>query len=1396
MTSRRPPFPDSFFLDEGVSKDVLAIFWDMENVPAPSGTSPILVARMLRSQLYRGYKELDLNIFCDMSCVRTEMLSGVLNENVTFVHAQANCSKEKLRFMLQQFLNRRMFNCLHVVLVSDDIDLLRVIEKARGKSIIWVTLAANNPSTALSTTGSCFRTTFSDFVTMLRGRFMHFNKQAIVSAQHEEGQYEFSNFGSFANRGFELSNEDPFLESSSKEEAGDSHADTVSEEFTTHTDPPSGRSEAQTEKINQCSLPPSHQVAEGDCHAEDGPNLKSKLLKALQEHRVVLVASNPGAGSGLDVAFCAQQFGHRVLSIQPTDVEARICATYAGYGRKLTNVDCWLFHGQEVDPKATVVFTTAPHFFQLFQNAGKEVAGFQTIIVDGINEDNVYQRVILKILQRYLQLDVALIFCSTGSDVPYFVQEAFHFGADNIVNCEVRFPVRVIWKEPSQDKLRTCIDAILDFCAAESPGGDILVFVPTVADAFEGKALLEDRAKSLRCEIMYAGMIPLPSIEGSPHAPWKVYFTVDCPDVSASLLNIRCIVDCGLVSTTAYEGGIFVKEFRFLCRSEAEGRRSLAATRGEGTCYHVYSESELLSSCPSFASNSRCMEDVVLRLLARKTDATAFLLEDVPEKLREEVKRGLQEIGAIDMKGQVTDLGKALCRIGAEPRLGKLLFGSIERLSTQDAILLSILAFEDLRAPFKWSRKECGSPEVRLSEESCEFSHIIQIYKAWCAVPKNEKSTWCYVNMINAPFFDHLHSKATCAYSEFLKLRIDQPFQRNSMQPRHSVVTMGNILSECFPSGLLQVTEQGFQHPTLGKDMNVSRFSLLGHTLQPRGIAICCLFSRDQGHETLEIMNASILPGVSECSPDSSHALSSTNGTKATNIHQKAVLLGSLIWNGHSSGLHILQFLENELSSNPEIRKEEGSAVADVARQRVLLVGTISYCATVYDSLKRFNDKLLMELQTEDREVLLTTATSPFWRRPVCGVIGQGGTLLDALSAAAFRKIIVRDTRISVAEIKKKFQRFGDVVKFDCESKDNACHITYKTAGEANGAYIVSTNGGDTTVEVKDQALLCRNDLAKKNAPLIIVVSFRPLISTLSASAEILQHHQLQEDVALEQHTVEFASASAPSRVGKHLREKECVGVKSQSRAQGLEHDALVPRCDIVSRNITQLLSAELGPQTPELKMEDQMDQNGYIKGYLLFQDPEAAERALALLNAKQNFLYSTHSQSGSSERLPWEVFVEGCFFLPLPCFVAIEGCFLKKMLDINKRAPTDHCDYEVSTYGNLVSVKLRARHWNGYIDLVYILNSVLQGTEIFPPDCYFLTGSMPVLPHDFVHYIKHVAQSNDVYVIHNSEEIRLLGSQEDVEMVTADIEYLRRVSSPIYHSWHACRKKRSFGSY
>ncbi|KAH9364457.1 hypothetical protein HPB48_015881 [Haemaphysalis longicornis] len=1382
MTSRSPFFPDTFFPGEEVSKDRLAIFWDMESVPAPCGTSPILVARMLRSQLGTGYKEIDLNVFCNVSRVRTEKLSELLNENVTLVQAQANCSKKKLSFTLQQFLNRHQLSCLHVILVSDDIDLLDVIEKARCKSVIWVIFASNHPSTEVSKTSFCVGTSFSDFVTALRESFMRYNKQAIVPAQHEEGQYEFSRYGPFENLDFELTNEDPSLQLSWEEEPGDSHVDTVSQQFTLHSDPPSERPEAHPVTINQYSPSSSHQAAEGDCRAGDGRNLKSKLLNALREHRVVLVVSNPGSGSGLDVAFCAQELGHRVLSIQPTDIEARMCATHACYGRTLTNVDCWLFHGQYVDSKATVVFTTASNFFQLFQNTGKELAGFQTIIVDGINEDNVYQRVNVNILQRYLQSDVNLIFCSTGLDLPLSVQECFHFGADNIVNCDVRFPVRVIWKEPSQDKLRACIDAIREFCSPEGPGGDILVFVPTVADAFEAKSLLEDPAKGLRCEVMYAGMIPLPSIEGSPQALWKVYFTVDCPDVSASLLNIRCVVDCGVVSTTALEGGIFVKEFRFLCAAEAEERRSLAAIRGEGTCYHVYSESEIISSCPSFTSELRYMEDVVLRLLAQKTDANTFFLEDVPKQLREEVKIGLQEIGAIDLKGQVTDLGNALCRISAEPRLGKLLFRSIGRLSTLDAILLSILAFKDLCAAFKGPRKQCGSPEVPLSEDLCGFANIIEIYKAWCSVPKNQKTTWCNGNMLNALFFDNLHSKATSAYSEFLKLRTHQSFQRNPEIHRHSVVTIGNILSECFPSGLLEVTEQGCQHPTLGKDMKEHRFSLVRHKLQPNAMAVCCLFSRDQDRATLEIMNACILPGDSECSPQSSNASSSTNRTEATKVHQRAVSLGSLICNGRYSHLHVQQFLEKELSGSSEIRKEEGSAVLDVARQHVLLVGTEHYCAGVRESLERFKVKLLMELQTEDREVLLTPTMSPFGRRPVQGVIGHGGAVIDVLSAAAFRTIIVRDAMLSVAEIEKKFEEFGRMVRFDSENEDNACYITYKTAGEANAAYIACKNGGGMTVEAKDQALRCRNDLLEGNAPLKIVVSFRPRINTLSASTGTLQHCQLQDDISSEQTNVQFASASASPRVVKHRDEKQCVGVNSQSHAQGLERDAPFSSYDIVSWNIKEILSAELGPQTPKLTIEDQIDQNGCIKGYLLFWDPEAAERALALLHEKQSRLDTTHSQSAPSEHLPVEVFVEGTFFLPLLCFIAIEGTFLEKMITRKKSNPTDHCDYEVSTYGNLVSVTLRGRYWQGYEAIVSILCAVLQGTEITKRG--FSVNSQHV-----EQVIKDVAHPNDVYLIYKSGGVRLLGYKQDIQRVTKALEYPANVSSPVSYSWQTRSK-------
>ncbi|KAK8772552.1 hypothetical protein V5799_024210 [Amblyomma americanum] len=169
--------------------------------------------------------------------------------------------------------------------------------------------------------------------------------------------------------------------------------------------------EAQLREFNSTvyKLPSSPQEAESITVTEVARlrrssavyGMKSKLLDGLNKRQIVFLVTSPGSGASLEVPSYLQDLGCRVLSIQPNDFTAEQCAKCAGSINALGPSECWTVSGERPSPKSKVVFTTARHFVQEFLRCGTALAGFQAIVVDGLQEDSAYQRVTLAVLRKH-----------------------------------------------------------------------------------------------------------------------------------------------------------------------------------------------------------------------------------------------------------------------------------------------------------------------------------------------------------------------------------------------------------------------------------------------------------------------------------------------------------------------------------------------------------------------------------------------------------------------------------------------------------------------------------------------------------------------------------------------------------------------------------------------------------------------------------------------------------------------------------------------------------------------------------------------------------------------------------------------------------------------------------
>lgn len=1121
-------------------------------------------------------------------------------------------------------------------------------------------------------------------------------------------------------------------------------------------------------------------------------SVKSRLFEALEKRKVVFLVAPRGSASCLELPSYLRDLGFRVLSIQPSDIAAEQCAKHAVSVSGIGAVECWRAPGQQVSTQSTVVFTTARRFFHEFMRCGTALAGFQAIVVDALQEDSAYQRIVLAVLRMHFLSRVHLVLSGSDSYSCSSVQQAFCLGDQDILRCFVQFPVEVIWKErPTNLSVAAAsVAATIEFCQKGGIGGNIVVFLPSLADAFLADALLEYRKDAgqlegtVRHEVLFPGNTSLSTFSSSSLRDWKVVFAVEYPDAIASTLPVRCVIDSGLTRTVVHRNGVLVAQLAYISEAEAEERKAVVGHRVGGTCYRLYNRDAFASSLSVDEKNSRFIEDIVLRL-ARQMSNVAPYLEKIPKELVTNAKKALASIGALDSNGRLTDLGAKLCENSLEPRLGKVVLGSLDKAVPLNAVLTSALAYEDLLATYRPLNKDGTEREVQGAEGECVFSRITDLYKNWLAVPKKMKSAWCEVNGVNETFVSHLHSTVLSVQSEFDALRGRNLNADSTKQDKDVTVTVAELLAESFPQGLLQASERGFSNPTLGSKLQVSPLSVLGAKAGQAKNVVCCLFSRIPGARKLQLLNFSSLPDRDDVSK--TEAVAPLSPSKLPHIQKRFGPIGNLIWNQQFNTQDVLRSLENKLRN--EVHGKEGSLKIDATAQCIVIRGSEQYCIEARQCLQSIVTDQVAKLARKDREALLTPPDSPYSTHPVLAVIGVGGRLDEILSPTNFRTLVVGDVKIPLPDFRKLVNMLGNIVQYWFLKKDNAFQITYKTAKEADAAYdSLSKHHGVVVVSVKGQALAYREEQKHRRPAFHAQVSLPRRRCTGIAFAELPDQAsmdrivgslplRLQLDGAVvtcersknascELYIKGLAPTIGQAAVEKLLRSSLPVDLKSVRLIHEPHLETTPPELRALEEAVRGVFEREAGTDAPKLSLQKPKNTDYAFKGWMSFKDAVVAQRACALLKGA---LVSTDVSpgGGSAIEMPLTVhtLVQETFFFPRLFFAAIQDRVEAELRRQEGIRPEDNlkCDATPCSPA-VVRVSLRANNLNDFQKAVQLFNRLISTDTVLLEESVRLEIVAGV--------VNAVAPEGGVYVIRKPGGMRLVG---DEELVSAVVEVLKK---------------------
>ncbi|KAL0094270.1 P-loop containing nucleoside triphosphate hydrolase protein [Phycomyces blakesleeanus] len=365
--------------------------------------------------------------------------------------------------------------------------------------------------------------------------------------------------------------------------------------------------------------------------------------------------------------------------------------------------------------------------------------------------------------------------------------------------------------EPQSDFLDSALVTIFQI-HVKNPPGDILVFLPG-QDAIETlttlvteyASQLRPTQQSLLCCPLFAALPPAQQqkvFDPAPPNTRKVILSTNIAETSITIPGIKYVVDCGLAKLRGFNPKIGVESLLLhpVSKSSAWQRTGRAGREAAGVCYRLYTESAFRElEDDTVPEIRRCnLASAVLMLKASGIDNVLdFDYMDRPS--RQSLIRALEELyalGAMDDKGNLSELGKKMAGFPLDPTYSKVLIQSQEDGCTLEAIaIVSLLSVDSIFFMPSDKREESSEARRKFLHPDGDHLTLLNVLKAYWEVKGDME--WCKENFINV---------RNMKIALEVRDQLIRFCERLEINPSASCGTDTDAVLKCFLSGFFQNT--------------------------------------------------------------------------------------------------------------------------------------------------------------------------------------------------------------------------------------------------------------------------------------------------------------------------------------------------------------------------------------------------------------------------------------------------------------------------------------------------------------------------------------------------------------------------------------------------------------
>jgi len=479
---------------------------------------------------------------------------------------------------------------------------------------------------------------------------------------------------------------------------------------------------------------------------------KDDIVAAIRAHQVVVIAGETGSGKTTQIPKMCLEAGlgieAKIGCTQPRRVAAlsisrRIAEELnVNWGRE---VGCTIRFDDRSSPQTYIKLMTDG--ILLAETQGDPLLSeYNCIIIDEAHERSLNIDFLLGYLKTLLvkRNDLKLIITSATIDTQTFSRA---FNDAPIIEVSGRlYPVEVIYSpfdaESEERGDITYVDAAVraaETALCEPGNGDILIFMPGERDIRETCDLLDGRFGREAEIIPLFGLLSAADQQRvfAPLNRRKIVVATNIAETSLTIPGIRYVIDSGLARISRYNPRTRTKRLpvEAISQSSANQRKGRSGRVQDGVCIRLYSEEDF-NERPQYTQpeiQRANLAEVILRMKAyRLGDIETFpFVNPPPPAAIDGGYKLLQELGALDEKRELTQLGHDLSRLPIDPTLGRMLLQSQHEHAGRELLIIAAgLSIQDPRERPLDKKDAAAAAHKRFTDPSSDFLSLLQIWDA------------------------------------------------------------------------------------------------------------------------------------------------------------------------------------------------------------------------------------------------------------------------------------------------------------------------------------------------------------------------------------------------------------------------------------------------------------------------------------------------------------------------------------------------------------------------------------------------------------------------------------------------------------------------------------------